>query len=335
LVRNSKEHKPEVTPSHEHKDALVVNIRTNIFSIRNIDIVEQNFTVDIFLEASIQSPKYEHLSEEELTPVLKREINFNFSNLLEQESYEEWAKKDTHGRVYFRIRFVGKFSQKYDLKMFPFDNQSLIIKVSSFRMITDLVLKDHFEGKNHLLCPGKDSFTLTDWTLWNILEVQETQSDPLESSSGTIYPALEFKMEVSRNYIFYITNVLSIMCCLVLMAGVSFAIPRDDIGDRASVVVTLILTAVAFRFSTNSSVPKVSFLTFLDRYMFSAFGFLSFILLENAVIFKISDDNKEELELIFMLLIGVFWVLYNIYSFIRVFWHMKNFKEGKVRRVHL
>ena len=53
---------------------------------------------------------------------------------------------------------------------------------------------------------------------------------------------------------------------IVAMAGVVFFIRDDDMqGDRFEIVLTLVLTTVAFKFSTKELVPRVSYLTYLDK----------------------------------------------------------------------
>jgi hypothetical protein len=54
-------------------------------------------------------------------------------------------------------------------------------------------------------------------------------------------------------------------------------------GDRLSVTLTLLLTAVAYKFIVASSLPQVSYLTKLDIHVLLCFGFLVLIACENVV----------------------------------------------------
>ena len=48
----------------------------------------------------------------------------------------------------------------------------------------------------------------------------------------------------------------------------------DGYSERLAHITTLVLTMVAFKYCINDRLPEVSYLTVLDRYVLSAFGFL-------------------------------------------------------------
>ena len=62
----------------------------------------------------------------------------------------------------------------------------------------------------------------------------------------------------------------------------AFVINRDDVADRLSVSVTLMLAAVAFRFVVSTMLPKVSYLTIMDYYLLIGFVALIILIFENA-----------------------------------------------------
>ena len=56
---------------------------------------------------------------------------------------------------------------------------------------------------------------------------------------------------------------------------------RMSTADRLSVTLTLMLTAVAYKFIVASALPQVSYLTSLDTYVLVCFLFLFLISVEN------------------------------------------------------
>ena len=50
-----------------------------------------------------------------------------------------------------------------------------------------------------------------------------------------------------------------------------FLVPITDVGDRCSITLTILLTAVAFRFILQESLPQMSYLTTLDWYVLGNF----------------------------------------------------------------
>ncbi len=68
---------------------------------------------------------------------------------------------------------------------------------------------------------------------------------------------------------------------ITAMTLTSFIIPSNSLADRMSVNLTLLLTAVAFKFVVSQSLPHISYLTLLDKYVLTSFVMLFFVVVEN------------------------------------------------------
>jgi hypothetical protein len=94
-------------------------------------------------------------------------------------------------------------------------------------------------------------------------------SDPTESSAGIVYPRCTYTVSLWRKTGYYTSNVILPICVLTLLAPLSCTVNDDGTSmgtaDRLSVTLTLLLTAVAYKFVVASAIPTVSYLTFLDR----------------------------------------------------------------------
>jgi hypothetical protein len=95
-------------------------------------------------------------------------------------------------------------------------------------------------------------------------------SDPSESTAGMIYPRCIFTVYLWRKTGYYISNVILPICILTLLSPLSCFLNDDGTSlgtaDRLGITLTLLLTAVAYKFVVASSLPTVSYLTLLDRY---------------------------------------------------------------------
>ena len=47
--------------------------------------------------------------------------------------------------------------------------------------------------------------------------------------------------------------------------GVALVIPPEDLSTRSEIILTLLLTAVAFKMAIASSLPQLSYLTMVDK----------------------------------------------------------------------
>jgi len=82
---------------------------------------------------------------------------------------------------------------------------------------------------------------------------------------------------------------------------------RMSTADRLAVTLTLMLTAVAYKFIVASSLPQVSYLTLIDTYVLACFLFMLLISLENVVWPAITaalggEEPFDEIHIMFIFL---------------------------------
>ena len=112
---------------------------------------------------------------------------------------------------------------------------------------------------------------------------------------------IEFRFDVRREPFFFLSKTVMVVYVLLLMEIATFHMAEDDIGTRTSVSLTLFLTAVAFQFATSSDLPKLPYLTYLDKLMVFMYLMLFAAYCENAVVFKMaerkgSDDSVADID---------------------------------------
>merc|ERR1712125_264475 len=71
---------------------------------------------------------------------------------------------------------------------------------------------------------------------------------------------------------YYIWNIVFVYFLIIFAHAGMIAYPYNE--TRFDFAMTLALTTVAFKFVTSTLVPKVSYLTYLDRYMLSGLAIL-------------------------------------------------------------
>jgi len=76
--------------------------------------------------------------------------------------------------------------------------------------------------------------------------------------SADEYAEVEVTIHVRRRWEYYVTNVLLVMFILGWLAFTAFVIPMDAVEDRLGVLLTLLLTFVAFKFWTATILPNVN-----------------------------------------------------------------------------
>jgi hypothetical protein len=167
--------------------------------------------------------------------------------------------------------------ESFELSHFPFDWQDLTLE---FRL-NDPRTWDDFSLTFNSVQFHRDALTLSEWRMFTPLV---TRGSPKDKVVG-------IKLQVKRNSDFYLQNVVAMMTGLTLLGVISFAIDVSDIGSRISTILTLILTAVAFKFVLSNIIPKVSYNTLIDYFMLVQLSALAGMAALCIVPSFISDDS--------------------------------------------
>ena len=76
------------------------------------------------------------------------------------------------------------------------------------------------------------------------------------------------KLLVGRNPTYYVLKVVIPLCLIVMMSWLPRWINPDQIGTNIGVSTTSFLTLVAYLFAITVLLPRVSYFTRLDRFIF-------------------------------------------------------------------
>jgi len=281
--------------------------------------------LELMLEMSMRDEAFVGKSQEEID--CHSICPLWYSNLIRQDKYETWNQKSSldSDTVRCRIKFEGMFAEKFELRNFPFDNQELHVRISTKLPSSQLKLLPRTDSPNHVKTDPTIAFTFSEWRLHAHVDTSVSDTITTESAMGKTYPMLVFSVHVTREWGYYFWNVFLILFFLVTMSGAAFSMPADQPSNRLSVVITLVLTAVAFKSSISQNIPKISYNTFVDTYSFYCTCFLGLVVLENSVVPYINAENADS---IFIAVVVVMWGMFNLitcfraYLFVRRNWHV-------------
>jgi len=204
---------------------------------------------------------------------------FQFPNCQEMAGSEQWvrAEKFEDGvKVIWAIRFrCNKFTCQFDLRQFPFDQQALFIRISSGwdESKVQFVISTREEPCRQ----AYDDYNLPDYELVGsrIADVHSLdsrdsrymcRSDKSSSNSGVRYNSVFLIQNVSRHPEFYVLNLYLPAFLISSSAFTAFVFAVEDFNGRATVLMTLLLTAVAFKQVIGQNLPRLPYVTYLDRY---------------------------------------------------------------------
>ncbi|XP_071788742.1 gamma-aminobutyric acid receptor subunit beta-3-like isoform X1 [Asterias amurensis] len=277
-------HKPR-----EDGRKIYARVRCNVICVGEIDTVKQEFNAEIYLAVTWKEPTVKGLKREDVDWAEQWSPCVYFFNATTIEKMDckhniIYPENEPDGvpdaQVSYRMKATFKASMR--LHDFPFDHQELKIKLMSDWPITDVEFVKDMNIKDSIRL---DTFTADEeWELSKHVIAQPVVEDKAKTGSHRQYPIYHLSMHVRRKSGFYLWNVGLILLMILLLCFTSFAVSADEPADRLSVTVTLLLTAVAFKYVVSQSLPTISYLTLLDKYVLCGLILQCLIVSQNAMI---------------------------------------------------
>jgi hypothetical protein len=132
------------------------------------------------------------------------------------------------------------------------------------------------------------SITLPDWTIenWN------TKLLGYALAPGFEYSGYAFEFTATRNVQNYILKVIFPLVLIVMMSWAGFWIDPVNANSQISVAVTSMLTLIAYRFTVDTQLPRLPYMTRLDVF-FLVSTLLVFFSLVEVLVTTILDNNQQ------------------------------------------
>lgn len=182
---------------------------------------------------------------------------------------------------------TGEFQERFELKAFPFDVQTLTITLEikcsiNHDLPVEILVPDEVSCRKGVEVENfhKDNvwYLSKDVTLVKHKTGVSDGGEEKEQYAQTgvkpkIYPALKCSFTVGRRSAFYLWQLfVPVSLFSLLTIFVHFFLPLDstELPDRLALTITFLLTSAAYKFVTVSLIPAVGYLTFADKYMTAA-----------------------------------------------------------------
>ncbi|KAH3742650.1 gamma-aminobutyric acid receptor subunit rho [Pelomyxa schiedti] len=285
-------------------------LKLNMDIVR-VDAVQSEFEVHLQLvisyhdDACWRSFMTKKVTEEEKKLIALTDLTvlpaFFFPNArgtVEILGQNAWIYPKT-GTVEVSTLFSGIFFEIMELQRFPFDRQLLHIYMT------------HDQDNQH-------NVTLT-WKETNDTEIalQSNDREWTEAHASVAFPKpadnkLAFLGRVERSSTYFMWNVVFVMLLIIAMSFISWCLDPSEGGDRLGINLTLLLTAVTYKYVIGAYLPKTAYLTILDIYVLTAFVLLIIIIIENGLAASSSAETAADLDKWAEIFIIPIWIGLNI-----------------------
>lgn len=260
--------------------------------VKKIDDVEQNFDADIFMTVGWFDPRLADKTASgvrffRMNDIWQPHVTIYNPRKLDKQMDDVFIV-DPQGNVQYQQRFIGKLSSPLNLKDFPFDRQTLPVTLLSIRY-----------GPEEIdLQVDEKRFTMQKGTSvvgWSVkLDKPRVGSEYFDVQDRYL-SRIDFNLAAQRHTRHYLLKIIFPMLLIIFMAWAVFWIDPSMIGTQIGVATASVFSLILFHFRVGQLLPKVSYLTRLDKAVLGATLVVFFALAITIITSRLAKSGKEEL----------------------------------------
>lgn len=244
-----------------------VQIGLLLTDLTAVNDAEQSFFADVFMvarwhdpELAVDSGRIRTLGYDDVWhPTL---LIYNQRSVAESLPRDVTVRAD--GTVTYLQRFTGQFSSPMNLREFPRDQQEFFVwLVSPARVGAAVTLVP----SDSMAALRTENLSISDW---EVGEASLSAADFQLAAGAPLNPGVKLSFPARRLVTYYTIQVVIPLIAVVMMAYAVFWVAPTVVPTRIGVVVTTMLTLIAYRFMLANHVPRLSYLTRLDWFMLGA-----------------------------------------------------------------
>lgn len=304
-----------------------VHCQIKVYYLTNVDVKNNHFEVDFLValdwfneelltwQTDNPGRKVNFVEQKFFVPTVEIDNVHGTSTLVEVGGHSPPRTYGSQHPGWSKLtqRYRGHLQTFFTVREFPFDQHLLqiVVKVRTEGVKTQSSLthpSNVVRNGKHLFNANADF--LPDWKIHSFFGVENAERDDTYSLC----------IHIKRNQMYIVWNVGFLFVLLELLVFVAFGVDFDQLEERMSITLTVILTAVAFKFVLKDDLPNVPYLTILDKYLIAGFLLMFFQGMENMGVSFLDEVRSQQVDIISGIALGLFflcihlWVLLLYYS---------------------
>jgi hypothetical protein len=128
---------------------------------------------------------------------------------------------------------------------------------------------------------------------WRILEVTNHVEAVSVIRSDVLFDRSVVAIEIARESGFYLWKVMLPLFIIVAISWSVFWMSDERFAGRSRISATGVLTIVAYQFVMAEDLPRVAYLTVMDKIMILSFGLLAVTVLESLFVSRHPEGSEE------------------------------------------
>ena len=208
------------------------------------------------------------------------------------------------GFYYVTGRCKATIPYKANYANFPFDTQMLEISIENKNNNIDSIVyvpedKGPFMNElkqNNIEILNGDQYSISQMKCENSVYTYKTNFGDPGVKGNEQYSRISFIVDLHRNPAGILQKLALPLLVVLILAYLVFYIPDYEIGTASALTVTALLAAIAFQWTLNDSLHKVSYMTIVDKIFYLVYSFIFYAMAQTVITFnlsKLSDDMKK------------------------------------------
>lgn len=297
--------KTEPHPLNVRNEKVIVSARAVFLKIGEIETVKECFSAELFIQAQWREPALDGLNGQtkKLNEIKWDEYwnpRLTVVNALgdpkEVIKYSVTFNDKKEALVCERRMVRSTFLENLELGEFPFDTQDISVTVMSERPETEVELR---ADSRVLSSVNVHSFVdEQEWSLYKHVITKEESVDSSYEATQEKHAQVSFTCRASRRVGFFVWNIFFVMFFICSMCYTTFALKYTLLPNRMQLTLIILLTTMTFKYTVNQSLPKISYLTYLDRYILGAMVSICLVCFWHAIVGSVLSDSLKEEDVI-------------------------------------
>jgi len=264
-----------------------------LLNLNAVDERDETFDADLYLEYEWDDPRLAHNGPEEqlfadgavderLSSMWWPQIEY--VNTAEPTITNQTLEILPSGHVKYTVGLTSRFRAHMDLRRFPFDRQTLDVRIQSFIYDASRLLLRPADAR-----PGwEHNSTFEELRVTGV--DAETGSFQLTGRADR-FSEFRARIGVVRNWAFYVWTVFGPVVLIAIIACAVFLVPLEAFADRVSICLTALLACIATHFAISFNLPHVGYLTVIDRLFVITYAFVALLVVASAAEMIMRHDS--------------------------------------------
>eukprot|EP00300_Choanocystis_sp_HF-7_P002770 c12102_g1_i2.p1 GENE.c12102_g1_i2~~c12102_g1_i2.p1 ORF type:complete len:530 (+),score=125.96 c12102_g1_i2:43-1632(+) len=203
-------------------------------------------------------------------------------------------------------RIQARFRESMELQDYPLDRQLLSLRPKPAWSGASL---EPFEGVR----PALQNFMtysvapdLMSYSQWSYFDGVALRRPDTESGTNEM---VAYSMRVERLIMPHVASVFLPQFVIVFLAQIALILDPEDVFDRITLILTLLLTSCAMYIVVKQGIPHVPYITLLEKYISASILLLATMTCEAAVVTYLEKPTAHLIDYTTVAIVGALWVV--------------------------